>query len=419
MPAGQTTWESQGNGSKDFIVGFETEKNMAYEFRHKSPLGRLSKAVQTKVVGSGPNAREMDIAQSAAVHSKEITTGDEARFTMEQRLSGAPSYGDAAVPPGDYLAYLHARLYLNQVKTPGFKLQEEMSEQRAKDVIKDQDGNLRNALTMYLAEDYTLEAHSGVLRGASPNLLAPLVQGGRNIDLGRGGGSQVSPQHFLIAGNGFVSGIAGGNGFETQLKTDLGSLTDTTGDYISRAFIHDLRAALTDKKLKPIKWEGREVFFANCDPELLTRITHPNNDLAKLWAAAMERSKSNPVFGPGSIEIDDIVFFPDHWLKKYRPDISGAGDVVWGVNQDDKREFTPTSKIALMEIFGDGGLLEAHNGTVRMTTEVGRHGDNREIAARIKQSFMRARYVPKDGRTGINVEQGSMVCAFYEPGPSF
>lgn len=421
MPAGQATWESQGTGSKDFIVGFETEKNISYQYRHKSPLGKLSKAMKTKVVGSGPEQREVDVGQSACIHSKEITTGDEARFTMEQQLRGAPSYGDAKVPPGDYLAYLHARVFLNQIKTPAFPLQEEMSEQRAKEVIQNQESQMRNAITLYLAEEYVLEAYTGLLKGASPNLLAATVQGGRALDLGRGAGTQVSPQHFIVAGNGFVSGVAGGNTFETNLKTDLGTLTDTTGDYISREFIHNLRAALTQKKIAPtiINEGGSEKWYAMCDPELLTRLTHPTGELYKAWRDAEARGSKNPVFGHAALEIDDIVFFPDYWLKKFRPDISAAGDLVWGVNQDDKRDFEPTSKIALMTILGNGALLEAHNGAVRMTTDTGFHGDNRTIAARTKQAFMRARYVPKDGRTDINVEQGALVCAFYEPGLQF
>lgn len=419
MPQGQAIWETAGTGSKDFIVTPETEKNMAYEYRHKSPLGKLSKAVKQKAVGMGAEQRTLDVGVSAAINYKEVTTGDEVRFTMEQQLRGAPAYGDAAVPTGDYLAYLHANVILNQIKTPAYPIPEEMSLQRVADVITSPESQLRNAITLYLAEEYVLQAYTGLLKGASPNLLAAKALGGRALDLGRGAGIQVSPQHFIVAGNGFVSGVAGGNTFETNLKTDLGTLTDTAGDYISREFVHNLRPALTQKKIGSIEDGEREKWYAMCDPDLLTRLTNPNGELYKAWRDAMERGKSNPVFGHAALELDDIVFFPDPWLKKFRPDITGAGDVVWGANQDDKRDFEPTSKIALMCIFGSQCLLEAHNGSVRMTSDTGRHGDNKTIAARIKQSFMRARYVPKDGRTGINVEQGGLVCAFYEPGLTF
>lgn len=421
MPQGQATWESQGTGSKDFIVSFETEKNLSYEYRHQSILGKLSKPVMKKTVGQGQQAREIDVGQSAAVWSKEVTTGDSVRFTLEQQLRGAPTYGDSAVQVGDYLAYLHAEVFVNMVKTPAFPLQEEMSAQRVADVITSQESQLRNSMTMYLAEEYVLEAYAGILRGASPNLLAAKVDGGRAIDLGRGAGVQVSPQHALVAGNGFTSGVAGSAGFETNLVTDLGTLTDTASDYISREFIHNLRAALTTKKIGPISNEvsgGRAMWYAACDPDLMTRLTDPNSSLYKAWLTAKERGKDNPVFGTGAIELDDIMFFPDPWLKKFRPDIS-SGSLVWGTSAEDKRDFTPTSNIAPMIIFGNGALLEAHTGTVKMTTDTGFHGDNRTIGARVKQAFMRSRYIPKDGRTGINLEQGCMVAYFYEPGPSY
>jgi len=418
-PVGQATWETQGTGSKDFIVSFETEKNLSYEFRHRSALGKLSKAVKTKTIGQGAEAREVDIGESACIWSKEITKGDEVRFTLEQQMRGAPTYGDSAVMVGDYLAYLHANIILNQVKTPAIPLPEEMSMQRVVDVISSPESQTRNSMTMYLAEEYVLEAYTAFFKGASPNLLATAVNGGRALNLGRGAGVQVSPQHFLVAGNGFTSGVAGSDAFETQMKTDLGTLTDTIGDYISREFIHNLRAALVTKKIAPVNFDGRDVWLAPCDPELLTRITAPGGTLYKAWVDAQERSKNNPAFGHAALELDDILFFPDPWLQKFRPDISAAGDVVWGVNQDDKRDFVPTSKLALMCVWGNGCLLEGHNGSVKLTSDVGFHGDNKTIGARIKQSFMRTRYIPKDGRTAINLEQGGMVCAFYEPGLSF
>lgn len=415
MPLGQSTWESQGTGTKDYIISFETEKNLSYEFRHRSALGKLSKAVKTKTVGQGPEAREVDIGESACIWSKEITKGDEVRFTLEQQMRGAPTYGDAAVSVGDYLAYLHANVILNQVKTPAIPLPEEMSMQRVVDVISSPESQTRNSITMYLSEEYVLEAYTGFFKGASPNLLAAKVDGGRALDLGRGAGVQVSPQHFLVAGNGFTSGVAGSAGFETQLKTDLGTLTATASDRISRDYIHNLRYALVQKKIAPINFEGRDVWMAPTDPELLARLTAPGGTLYAAWLSAQERSKSNPAFGHAALEVDDIMFFPDPWLQKFRPDIAGA-DIIWGTAADDKRDFVPTSKIALMCVWGTGCLLEAHNGSVKVTSDVGFHGDNKTIGARVKQSFMRTRYIPKDGRTAINLEQGGMVVAFYEDG---
>lgn len=415
MPAGQQTWEHQGYGTNDFVVSFETEKQMAYEYRQKSIVGRLSKPMKTKVIGTGPEEREIDIGTSACVWSKEITKGDEARFTLEQQMRGVPTFGDVAVGMGDYLAYLHANVKLNKMDTPAVPIIEDMSAQRIKDVIADPEGQVRNAITMYLAEQHVLDFYEGYLRGASRNLMAARADGGRAIDLGLGGGIQVSPENFVAAGYGFASGTSGTSGYEDNVESAIGSLTDTAGDYISRDFIHNLRYALSQKKIAPVSSEGREVWYAACDPFLLARLTAPGATLYQAWLQAQERSKSNPVFKHAAIELDDILFFPDYWLRKFRPDVS-SGSIVWGQSGIDKRDFEPTSNVGLMLVMGNGCMLEAHNGSVEVTVDKGRHGKGKSVAGHIKQSFMRTRYIPKDGRSGVVINQSALCAAFYEPG---
>lgn len=415
MPQGQAIWETAGTGSKDYIVVPETSKNMSYEFRHRSAVGKLSKAVKTKTVGSGREEREIDIGESAVTWSKEITKGDEVRFTLEQQMRGTPTFGDAKVGMGDYLAYLHANVVVNKLDTPAVPLPEDMSRQRVAEVISDPKSQTRNAITMYLAEQYVLDFYEGFLRGGSRNLMATKLDGGRALDLGLGAGVQVSPENFIVAGDGFVSGTSGTAGYETAAVTALGTLTDTAGDYITREFIHNLRYALVQRKIAPVNSDGRDVYYAACDPLLLARLTQPGATLYQAWLQAQERSKSNPAFGHATLELDDILFFPDYWLRKFRPDIS-AGTLVWGQAGIDKRDFEPTSSLALMSVFGNGSMLEAHNGSVDLTYEPGFHGKGMSLAGHIKQSFMRTRYIPKDGRTGVVLNQASLLCAFYEPG---
>lgn len=420
VAAGQPYWLPQGSGVDDFIVTFETEKTLAYEMRYKSVVGRLSQLVKTKMVKSGQEENEIDIGVSAGVWRKEITKGDTVRFTMEQALSGEPTFGDVAVGPGDYLAYLHADVQLNSLTTPYFKLQGEMSRMLVADTLTDPEGQTRTAITLYLAEQYVLDFYEGALRGASRNLLAPVVQGGKNKDLGRGAGKQVSPENFLVVGNGFTAGVSGTDAYEAQILTDLGTLTNTSTDMISREFIHNLRAAVTQQKIKPITDEnGRDKWYVICDPELMTQLTDPTGALYAAWLAARERSDKNPVFGHGSLELDDFVFFPDMWLSKFRPDISGA-EVVWGQDGIDKRNFNSTSKLGLMLIIGEGAMLEASNGTVNITVEHEKHKPkNMTLAGSVKESFMRRRYVPKDGRTGLVINQSMMTVVAYAPGLSY
>lgn len=418
MAAGQVTWESQGTGTYDYIVPFETEKNIAHEFRFRSAFGKLSKPMKTMTVGSGPEQRELDVGESAAIWAKEITSGDEVRFTMEQNMRGSMTYGDAEVRVGDYLAYLHQSVTLNKQDTPAVPVIEEMSALRVKEVISSPESRIRGQLTMFLAEQYTYDVLDGFFKGMSRNLSEAKANGGRALDIGLGAGVQVSPENFVVAGSGFVSGTGGTSAYETNLLADLGGLEDTAGDYITRDFIHNLRYACSQRKVAPIAGEtGDETWYCPCDPHLMARLTKPGMPLHESWKVARERGAKNPVFGHGSLELNGFVFYPEERLKQYRP-VLGAG-IVWGSNAPDKREVVVASNIALMMVLGNGAMLEGHNGQVSITYDDGRHGKGKTIAAHIKQSFMRAVWKPKDGRTGVRIQQGSMACAFYEPGLEF
>lgn len=416
---GQVTWESQGTGTNDYIVPFETEKNIAHEFRFRSAFGKLSKPMKTMTVGSGPEQRDLDVGESAAIWSKEITSGDEVRFTLEQNMKGAPTYGDAEVRVGDYLAYLHQNIILNKLDTPAVPVIEEMSALRVKEVISNPESRIRSQITIYLAEQYTYDVLDGFWKGFSRNLQEPKANGGRALDIGLGAGVQVSPENFVVAGSGFVSGTGGTSQYETNLLNDLNGLEDTAGDYITRDFMHNLRYAVNQRKVAPISGEaGQENWYCPCDPDLLMRLTKPGMPLFESWKFARERGEKNPVFGHGSMELNGFIFFPEERLRQYRP-VTSSGAIVWGSNAPDKREVTVTSSVALMMVLGNGAILEGHNGAVSITYDDGRHGKGKTIAGHVKESFMRAVWKPKDGRTGVRIQQGSMACAFYEPGLTF
>lgn len=416
-PSGQVSWDSRGAANDEYVVEVETSKNIAKEFRHRSIFGKLSRPMKMITVGQGQEERLMDVGASACIWSKEIKTGDEVRFTLEQNIGGAPTYGDAEVQIGDYLAYLHQNIILNKLDTPAIPVQGEMSRQRVRAVIGDPNTRIRNEITLYLAEQYVYDVLDGHFRGASINLMAERTKGGRALDLGLGGGVQISPENFLVKGDGIVSGVSGTAGYETAVETAMGTLA--AGDEIDRAYMHQIRAVLTDTKIAPTNLEGSqdEKWYAACDPDLLSRLTIPGGDLAKLWEQSRERASGNPVFGHGAIELDDIIFFPEQRLKQYRPKLLGPG-IVWGTASEDRREYVPdpSDNISMMVIMGNGALLEGHNGTVDITFEGGFHGKGQSIAGHIKQSFMRARWLPQDGRIGTVLNQSSLTIAFFETG---
>lgn len=425
MANGQAQWDSSGSANNAFIVPFETEKNIASQMRQASAIGKLSRAMKSQVIGQGPNAQTIDVGASpAAVWTKEISSGDEVRFTLEQNLSGVPTYGDAKVRMGDYLAYMHANVLLNKLDTPAFPLQEEMNAMRAKEVIQNPESRLRSQIVMYLAEQHVIDFYSAFFRGASQNLMAAKSEGGRAVDLGLGAGTQVSPENAVVAGHGWVSGVSGTSTYENNLVTALQSLTDTSSDYVSLGFLASLAYALPDRKIQGISGlDGtpESKYYCLVDPDILAHLTAPGSDLDKAWRESTERSKNNMTFINGAVEYRGCVFIPDPWLKKFRPDPTqlAAGSLQWGTTSDDKRSYVSTSNIAPMIILGNGAMLEGHNGSVEVTMDEGYHGKGKSLAAHVKQSFMRTRYLPKDGRTGEVINQSSGVAFFYTPGLNF
>lgn len=415
MPTGQVTWENQGYGTNDFIVSFETSKNIFSEYRKRGIIGKISRKMDKVTIGSGPNARELDVAGTACVMTKTINSGDEVRFTMERNIVGAPTYGDAAVLPGDFIAYMHAQVFLNQTDSPEIPLMGEMSELRVADVITNQESSIRKQVSMWLAEEQAYKFYDAVFTGASRDLTAPRANGGRALDMGLGAGVQVSPENYIVAGSGPVSGNPGSAGYETNLNTALDGLTNTAGDMISVAFLHNLSRYLAEKNIAAA--EGMDgtpesKFICLCDPDLLVTLTAPGGTLSNAWLGARERSARNPFFVNDEVEYKNLVLVPDDYLKKYRADSSGA--TVWGSPLADRREFVPSSTIAHMVILGANAVLNGNNGSVTFTENPGRHGKGKGIAAHIKDSYMRMRWVPKDGSGATIKNQGMAVCSFYQ-----
>jgi len=415
---GQVTWESRGYGTNDYVVEVETSKNIHKQYRFASNFGKLSRPMKSETVGQGESARTLDVGQSSCIWAKTIKTGDEVRFTLEQNMDGTPTYGDAEVKVGNYLAYLHENVILNKLDTPAVPVQGEMSQHRIKAVIGDPESRIRSEISKYLAEQYVYDVLEGHFRGASRNLMADRSLGGRAIDLDLGAGVQVSPENFLVKGDGFVSGTSGTAAYETSLETALATLGAT--DLVDRAYMHTIRDALTSKKIAPTTMgEARDKWYVAVDPDLMRRMTAPAGALATLWASSRERSTSNPVFGHGSVELDDMIFFPEQRLKQFRPVLSNPG-IAWGTNSENRRNFTTSSVMCLMVVLGNGALLEGNDGMVDITYEKGFHGKGATISGHIKEAFMRGRWKDKDGRsTAVRLNQSSMTIAFYDAGPTY
>ena len=421
---GQSVWESRGASNKEYVVSPEMAKNLFYEYRHQSVIGKLSRPMGEMTIGTGPNSRTIDISSGSAVQSKTITSGDEVRFTLEQTVEGSPTYGDNPVRDGQYVPYLHSNMYVNKTDSPAFPVMEEMSSLRVRDIIKSPEASIRKQSTFYMAEQNIYDFYDGFFIGASRNLMASKTDGGRAVDLGAGAGVQVSPENIVVAGYGEIgssSVVSGTAAYESALLTGLLSLENTPGDKISWDLIHQVPYWLqNDKKIRPHSGGQNDDarYIALTDPYLMARLTRVGGPLHEAWKTAQKRGQENPIFTPGAVELGNLTFIPDAYLAKYRPDVSNGTSIRWGgvASSNDRRSLTGTSLIAPMVIMGANAMFEANSGTMDITEDPGRHGKGRTISAHIKQSYMRSRFVPKDGRTGVVLNQASAVLFFYEDG---
>ena len=430
---GQPNWKSRGSSKNEYVVEALIEKKMSYEYRYRSAIGKLSKPMPGRTLNDRSRMRDQAIDGTAVIRTQTINKGDEARFTLTRNIDGAMTYGDAPVRDGDYLAYMHCNVRLNAARTPAYRLTEEMSKHRAMDLVKGEESELRQQINMRLAQEYAFEAYRGFLLGASLGLRVNESEGGyANIiqnDLNRGLRSdgkakQVSCPTSLVFGVGEVTApvdntTAELDNYEDRIAAAVG---DANIAEITRGYVQDIRDWVVYKKIGGIDVGGQEKWFIPTDPAIMRDLTKEGGELYEAWKLAMQRDKSNPAFGYSYIELDDLVFFKDPYLTQFRPVLDGAGDPVidaadgnaiqyGGGELGDMTRYTPGTNdtVGMMLVLGANALLEGNSGTVKVTKDEGKHEQGKTIAAHIKQSFQRTRWVTKDGTTEPELNQQMAV----------
>lgn len=425
MPAGQSQFPSAGQPG-GFMVLPHIEAELFHESRQKSIVGKMSMLLKSdEDIGNGPySGNNLD---AAAILTKVLEEGDEYRFQLVQNIKGSATFGDLPPGKGDYLAFLNAKVQMNMLKIPAVPILDKMSLQRIKGALAEGKltDEIKNQIKMWFAEQYVLDFYFTLLKGASPNLLAPKAQGGLGyvVSTDLGAGVQVSPQHFVVAGSGYVSGTSGTAAHETDLVTKLSTLDNDASKQLSLSFLHNFDASLTARKLLPMAGgpmnDGKEEYVCPIDPDLLVGLTAPGGQLYEAYQKARERGKSNPVFSNEEVQVGRLRLVPDEWIKKFRPKVVG-GAVVWGQNDqsNDKRDFVSDSTTGLMFTVGRNAVLEATRGDLHFTFKEGDHEVGSEWSAQSMQSFVRTRWAPTDGRAlaaDTLIERGLAVCAFNIP----
>jgi len=407
-------------GDYDEQTGFSFDKMLFMRARTRTIIGKLSGSagVYDMYAGSGPS-----LDGSAAILRKEINSGDMVRFTMQEHMKGAPSYGDQPVTRGNFLEYKNAEARVNKVTSPSVLIQGEEDQKRVLDSITNIPGAAKEEVVAYHGEEMERQAIIAWLYGASPSVLLPQSEGGLGHNLGVGSGAGAGEplmcKNFYTPDTGFLTYSSTAATFNSTVNDAINGIDADVGDMLSLIALKVDRAQLDKDKFWPLTIGGKKyVALKLMDSELFYRLDHLLGDD---YRAARERGRDNPIFNLNhTIEYLDQLFINVPNLDKFRMAYNatnGYPDIGPGLRTD-HRDYVTTSKNALMLTIGARSLMEGYRGSIKVAEDTGRFKRGLEIMSEGSYGYVRGEFYAKDGSTGANacVNQTSRVSAFYEPG---
>lgn len=416
---GSGSFDSRG-GTNDENTSVDYGMQMFYSARARSIVKDL-----TSTVG-GTNEMGAFEAPSIAgcIERKEITTGDEIIYTLEENIKGLVSYGDKPVAGGDFLSYKNMYARVNRIDTPAIQVPGDMSQQRVAKIIKDIPSAVKRQVVDFMAEQFEFEFIPALLNGASPSLLSTTANGGLGVSLGNGAGGgagvPLMNRWFYTPDTGFCTYSDTPATYNSTVNDAINGIDASADDKVTLNAIDIIRAKLDDIYFSPVTIGGVKVKAAvACDPDIMWRIKRLFDDWNKY---AMPRGKDNPFFNTDTILYNDMMFFSWVNLKKYRPAYSAAlGYPTFGPVSEgtDPRTYTTSSSLGLMMFMGARCAIEGYNGSIGIEPKRGDFGKSLEYAGNMKLGYERAEWYAKDGRASSvnNTENRSLViAAFYEPG---
>lgn len=414
------------NGTYDEQTNFAFDKTRYYQMLTRTVIGALSKGdsqVASMVAGEG------SIDGGACILGKKISEGDMVRHTLQEAITGLPSYGDQAVARGDFLAYQNQEVRVNQIDSPAIPVQGRMARQRAKFSLTDIPGDVEQALIKWCAQEIEYQAFVGLIAGASPAILKPVANGGLGDTLGvRSSGTAAKPlmgRHWYTPQGGYLTFSTTQATYNATVNTAVGNITAGAAGYVTLAHLKIIR-----RKLDQIGFAGctvggkRYKAVVICDPDIWWRIDHL---LATYYQNATPRADDNKIFGVDhQLVYDGMLFICAPNLEKFRIAATSDGTdcISWGVGAyndvyaSDPRTYSNSNATGLMMFLGQGGLLEGYNDRISTTSAVADHNKGLEYAAHFDKGYKRGDWYAQDGRTGVSaaLSYGCFTAAFYEPG---
>lgn len=412
-------------GNQDQQVGFAFEKQLYMEARTRTIIGALSKdgaaggAVTDSYAGAGPS-----LDGSAVIERKQITEGGYVTLSMQEHVTGMPTYGDSQHPMGDPLAYKNLRAFVNMINSPAIPVPGEMAQQRVKMSITNMPSSIKEEVIDYMAEQMEIEFLYSLLYGASPSILKAGADCNLSlgINAGAGVGVPLMPRWWFDGFNGFSTYSLTPSTWNSTVNNAVNTLATQSTGIVALSDFQMIRNKLDTEKFWPIKFDGQKYkALALCDTEIWHRI---HNLLGDSYKYAMPRGLDNPLFGVDYVlKYDGFMFIPVPNLNKLRPKYNASnGFPDFGPSMTtDHRSYTNSETKGMIIFVTSKAVVEGYNGSIAVKTNTGKFEKGMDIAGRTQLGYVRGEWYAKDGRstsTDLTLVRNysSLVALFYEPG---
>jgi len=342
-----------------------------------------------------------------------------------------PTYGDAAVKPGDFPRYKHARIEARTTSSPAFPIQGYESRDNIKRVISPSEHVSRRklAIARWMQREYDLEGFRALLGGLSRGLYMDTDGGKGSLLYGTAGGTvrfRVPWNTYVAKASGLTTqNAASASTHNNNLATALAGISGTADGSARFTFdTHRIISALVDKiRLRPVRLNGAELrAVVLMDPRNMYSL-RSDPTLINYWRTATPRDNKNLVlFSRDFIELDRILYLPTEILSWFRPTVTGGAITRFGCwyDQDPRAAEwvgSNTSNITMSIVLGAGALRRGRRKfDMNFTKAEAPHGKGLEIAVHWDDGWMRNEWFTQDGRqemfcdssfTVFNVDTGS------------
>ena len=427
---GQRNWQPRGSANSEYIVEVGIEKDIHYQSEFRTVFGKLNGMRDINVVKIERDGDMVDVTgggETSPVWEKTFSDENrECRFTYQEPLFGARTFGQQDIAPGPYTAYKHEAIQAIQVDSPAFPIVDRESQLRSTTLmpISEVIPEKKREIQLYASKWKEIDAFCAITDGASQPMLATA---GVNLTLpGASAGQNRSCYNTFVGGQ---TALTTPNYTRTTHEGTLSTLVQAQG-YTSSAVGFTFEAHnFMSWQIQALKFPGVKIgnteYRAACliDPWLIRRLIKISGSLTSLYEYATPRSQKNPAIdGMQTIELDNILYIPSMYWSYFRPTADGTTMTYLPSTSDPfDASFSNTSNTCMAWYFTSGALLRGRSTKVWFTasgegqSDAG-HKKGASFAVHYDDCWKRTEWTTKDGRSQIANDR-SLMAFFGDPGP--